>query len=298
MHNQLDAALAAGACEDLIIAAGNWPLDGTEARFEALLADKDQELSHVDEMANIQYRDLGHLLLVEPGDRLMRRTPAIQGCDGIDIRGQTLLAKPVPDRPFDKNLQGAAPAPDDPDLLLATIAGQPVPMADGVIVNSVIEVPNVDLSTGHVVFAGTIRISGDVKAGMRLDVTGDVFVSGTVEAAQITAGGNVAVKGGIIGHADTHFAGNVLTPSTARIISKGSVQALFMENVHVEAGDSILIHGSARQCELVARNEIIVGKKNPKIQSNRRRQRTGHASGQSRIARFAERHQDPRAGRL
>jgi uncharacterized protein (DUF342 family) len=138
-------------------------------------------------------------------------------------------------------------------------------MANGVIVNPVIEVPNVDLSTGNVVFEGTIRISGDVKAGMQLDVTGDVFVSGTVEAAQITAGGNVAVQGGIIGHADTHLAGNVLPPSTARIICKGSLQALFLENVHVEAGDSILIDGSARQCELLAGNEIVAGKKNPKF---------------------------------
>lgn len=35
---------------------------------------------------------------------------------------------------------------------------------------------------------------------------------------------------------------------------------MFMENAHIEAGKSILITRNARQCELIAREEIVVGK--------------------------------------
>jgi hypothetical protein len=125
----------------------------------------------------------------------------------------------------------------------------------------VVQVSNVDLSTGNINFEGTLRITGDIKAGMRVKVGGDVIVSGMVEAAEINAGGNVSVKGGIVGNASTLVGGGNETEATVtKIYSKGSVQALFMEHVHVEAEGSILVDRSVRQCELVAGNEIMVGK--------------------------------------
>lgn len=264
LHDRIATALAAGECENLVIARGDWPQNGTPTRFDSLLADKEAELSQVDELAVIQYSDLGHLLLVNPGDRLMRRIPAVPGKDGTDIKGQVLAAESPPDIAFNSNLQGATPDQSNPDLLVATIAGQPTLVSHGVSVNPVVEVSNVDLSTGNIDFEGTIHITGDIKSGMRLNVSGDVIVNGMVEAAEINAGGNVSVKSGVIGHAGAQTGTNIQPASTARIRCKGSVQAQFMEHAHIQAGDSILIDGSVRQCELIARNEITVGKKGSK----------------------------------
>lgn len=265
LHQQIDAALAAGHCEDWVIARGDSPVEGTPTRFEALFMEQEKQPASLDDRAVIKYSDLSHLLLVHPGDRLMRRIAPTASTNGTNIKGEPVLAKPIPDLPFAHDLQGAAPDSKDPNLLRATLAGQPMLADNGVIVNPVIEVPDVDLSTGNIDFEGTIRVTGDVKAGMRIKVTGDVIVSGTVEAAHIVAGGNVAVQGGVIGHADTHAGAQSLPASTARIICQGSVQALFMEHAHIEAGDAILIDRSARQCELIAQNEIIVGKAGSKI---------------------------------
>jgi uncharacterized protein (DUF342 family) len=171
-----------------------------------------------------------------------------------------LLPKPTPDIPFRNDLKGAAPDKHDPDLLIATLGGQPTLVDKGVVVNSVIDVLNVDLGTGSMMFDGTLHVGGDIKSGMRVKVTGDVIVNGTVEAAEIVAGGNVAVRGGIVGHLDSRPGSRSLPETTARIFCDGSVQALFMENAHIEAGKSILIDRSARQCELIASNEIVVGK--------------------------------------
>lgn len=261
LHDQIAIALATGQCENLIIARGDRPQNGMPTRFDSLLGDKEAELSQVDELAVIQYSDLGHLLLVRPGDRLMRRVPAVPGTNGTDIKGQVLTAETSPDILFNQSLPGAAPDQNDPDLLVAVFAGQPALVSNGVIVNPVVAVSNVDLSTGNIVFEGTIRVTGDIKSGMHLNVSGDVIVSGMVEAAEINAGGNVSVKGGIIGHAGSQSDGNIQPASTAKIRCKGSVQAQFMEYAHIEAGNSILVDGSVLQCELVARNEITVGKK-------------------------------------
>ena len=264
LAQQVNAALMEGHCEPLVIAGGDPPIDGTPARFECLFMEPQNERAARDENAILKYSELSHLLLVHPGDRLMRRIAPIAGTNGTDIKGRPVLAKAIPDLPFG-DFQGAAPDSKDPNLLRATLAGQPMLVDNGVIVNPVIEVTDVDLGTGNIDFEGTIRVNGDVKSGMRINVAGDVHVTGTVEAAHITAGGNVAVQGGIIGHADTHTGAQSLPASTARIICQGSVQALFMEHVHVEAGAAILIDRSARQCELLAKTEIIVGAEGSRI---------------------------------
>ena len=56
----------------------------------------------------------------------------------------------------------------------------------------------------------------------------------------------------------------------SRISSQKSVQVMFAESAHIEAAEDILVLGNARHCELLAGNEITVGKGNP---------RTGHIIG-------------------
>jgi uncharacterized protein (DUF342 family) len=259
LRNEIDAALAAGHCERMPIACGEPAQEGTATRFE-ILFDREDEPSEENDLERIKYADLSHILVVKPGDPLMRRIPPVAGKKGANIKGHPLLPKPTPDMPFRNDLKGAARDKEDPDLLIAAAGGQPVLLNNGVMVNSLIDVADVDLGTGSIAFEGTLRVGGDVKAGMRIKVTGDVVVNGTVEAAEIIAGGNVAVRGGIVGHPDTRPGSQSLPETTARIFCEGTVQALFMESAHIEAGKSIVINRSARQCELIARDEIVVGK--------------------------------------
>lgn len=264
MHEQLRGALTAGHCNKLVIAQGLMPTVPEPARFESLLEEKKEELAEIDDDAVVSYADMGYLLLVSAGDHLMRRIPPVSGKDGIDIRGGKVPARPIADIQFAKESIGAEPHPDNPDLLVAIVPGQPTVIKNGVKVNPVIDVENVDLSTGNLTFEGTVRVSGDVLTGMKMHVGGDVVVSGTVEAAEIIAGGNVVVKGGVIGHSEGISAPAGTTAIAARISAKGSVQVMFAESAHIEASDSILVLGNARQCELLAGNEIVVGKGNPR----------------------------------
>ena len=260
MHEALDAAIASGLCQGLLIAEGEPARQGGPGQLEPLFGSQKSANRNTDDKAIIKFRDLSHLLIVHVGDQLMRRIPPVQGKFGMNIKGQVILAKALPEMAFGAALQGAAPAPDNPDLLLATNAGQPMVVDDGVIVNPVLQVPDVDLSTGNISFEGTIHVEGDIKAGMILNVTGDVIVNGLVEAAIITAGGNVAVKGGIIGLAEKKPGSQHLSGLTSHIKCGGSLQALFAENAHIESRQSIQLEQSARQCELIARREIMVGK--------------------------------------
>lgn len=264
LHEQLRGALSTGFCNKLVIAQGLMPTPAEPARFESLLEEKQEELSEIDEDAVVSYADMGYLLLVSAGDPLMRRVPPVPGKDGIDIKGGKVPARPIADIQFAKESIGAEPSADDPDLLVAMVPGQPTVIKNGVKINPIIDVENVDLSTGNLTFEGTVRVKGDVMTGMKLHVGGDVIVSGTVEAAEIVAGGNVVVKGGVIGHSEGVTATAGTTAIASRISAKGSVQVMFAESAHIEAADNILVLGNARQCELLAGNEITVGKGNPR----------------------------------
>lgn len=263
-QDAIEAALARGHCERLPIAHGVPPVPGCAAHFKNMLEEREKHLFEADENAVVLYRDLSHLLLVKQGDLLLRRIPPLPGRDGTNIKGQVVSAPALPEIQFADKNQGAVLDPEDANLLVAACAGQPVITRNGALVNSTLEVGDLDLATGNIEFDGTIRIKGDVKAGMRLKASGDVIVLGTVESAHISAGGNVAVKGGIIGRPNSQAGGVGLPADTAHIECGGSLQAVFLENARVKAADSIRIDFYARQCELFARNEIVVGKRGVK----------------------------------
>ena len=250
----LAEAFAAGRCDDLPIVHGTAPTPGTPARFVNLLEPRRGGAD--DDHARIDLRDLGNLLLVQPGTHLMRRIPAVQGTPGQDVFGRVLPAPEVADTPFTDRLTGVGPDADDPDLLVATVAGLPSVRARGVSVNPVVAVDAVDMHSGNIAFEGTLRVNGDIKTGMSVRVGGDVIVAGTIEAAHVEAGGNVVVSGGIIGKSDgPHDPASAI----ARIQCKGSVHARFIENAVVEAGTTVTADSAIRQSDVAAGETITAG---------------------------------------
>lgn len=259
-HAALDAAIAVGICDKLTIARGDMPINGTMARFDILFHAKSRK-DMDDNKAIIKLSDLGNILLVEAGEQLMRRTPSIKGRNGFNIKGEIIPPAPLPDMPYTPDLTGTKISEADPNLLVSICAGQPKQVKNGVIVNPIIEVEDVDLSTGNINFDGTINVTGDIKAGMRVNVTGDVFVNGVIEAAEIIAGHDVNVKHGIIGKSDNKsHSQQIVGNDSAHIRCGGSVRAQFIENAKIEADESIEVEQSILQSDLVAGNQVVVGK--------------------------------------
>lgn len=184
----------------------------------------------------------------------MRRVPAVPGKPGRDVTGQPVAVPDAADIPWASNLSGAAPSPGDANLLVATMTGQPILVDHGVTVDPVIEVASVDLHSGNLTFEGSVRVTGDVKNGMEIRATGDVEIAGMMESAHVVAGGDVVVRGGVVGATAQRGA-----PISARIESQGTVCARFMENVYVRAGRAILVEDAARECDLAAREQVVIG---------------------------------------
>jgi uncharacterized protein (DUF342 family) len=255
---EIEALIKEGRATDHIIAQGIPPVPGLDAQFHSLIPEMQERRPQINDRGIADFRDLGQLILVKQGDPLMRRTLPTEGKKGQNILGQVLTPKPTKNTPFSAEVKGAMFAPDDSDLLVSTIVGQPVLIPNGVMVSPTITVPQVNISSGNLSFDGTINILGDVMEGMKVYALGDIFVGGTVEAAEIEAGGNISIKGGVIGNNDSN--GGSATSMNGKISCKGSVTARFAKYVSIEAGTSIIIEEYSMNNQLTALNQIVVGK--------------------------------------
>ena len=249
-HDAIKAATMACRALNKPIALGEPATPGEAAQFVSLIPEIKERCPHPDDdTCIVDYRDLGGIVSVRPGDPLMRRIPPTEGTAGIDIKGKPIPALRGKDGTFAPNLTGTAVSPDDADLLIAATAGQPVMVTNGVIVEPTVKVKSIDLSSGNITFEGTLVVSGDVASGMVVKASGDITIGGTVEAAMLEAGGNVDVKGGLI---------------FAQVHAQGSISALFSEKAHLHAGRSIFLRELAMQSDLKAGAEIVVGEKGMK----------------------------------
>jgi uncharacterized protein (DUF342 family) len=255
---ELETLLKEGQATDYPIAQGRPAVPGLDAQFHSLVPEIQERRPQITKHGLADFRDLGQLILVKQGDPLMRRTLPTEGKVGENILGQPLIPKPSRNTPFISDLKGAMLDPDDGELLRATIIGQPLLFPNGVMVSPTITVPQVNIATGNLSFDGTINILGDVMEGMKVYALEDIFIGGTVEAAEIEAGGNISIKGGIIGNSVT--SGGSAISMGGKISCKGSVSARFAKYVSIDAGTSIIIEEYSMNNHLTAINQILVGK--------------------------------------
>lgn len=251
----IDAAVASGAEGCHVIARGLPPRHGRDGWLEPLIPEARNRAPRVDETGHADYRDLGEILVVHEGDRLMRRQPPTRGTEGRTLLGESIEARDGKDAMYSANLPGTAIDPDNPDLLLAAITGQPVIVAGGMMVEPVFRVETVGTASGNIDFDGSVTINGDVMAGMTVRASGDIHIGGVVEMATLEAGGGIVVKGGVMGALGRK---NV---EEHHIRCGACFTAAYAQQARIEAGDSIFIDDLAMQCELSAVNHVVVGDK-------------------------------------
>lgn len=242
-------ASRSGQCHHLAIAEGQQPENGHNTRFEVLVENPPHRAPIVDASGLIDYRERGAIQTVQPDTPLMRRIPATPGSAGCNVRGVALPAQPGRDTPFAPHLPGTQPDPNDPDVLLAAVAGQAVQVAHGMVVETILDIAEVNMASGNIHFDGTVHIKGDVLQNLLVAATGDIVVGGMVDGGKLKAGGNITIAGGIIAHASVH--------------AGGSVSARFAQAVDISAGTVIELHDMALDCQLHALNQVLIGTKKP-----------------------------------
>jgi len=253
--DNVNQAISAGVAQGVLIAKGRPAVNGEDGRLESLLPEVRSRVPRLTETGQTDFRDLGEIMTVSAGQALMRRRAPTAGVSGLTVLGVPIAAVAGKEVMFASKLAGASIDPTDPDRLLAELAGQPVVVAGGMIVEPIFTLTAVDMTSGNITFDGSVVVRGDVAAGMSIKVTGDIEIGGTAEPCLLDAGGNIVVKGGALGGVGRK------EHTDSLIRCGGSFTAGYAQQARVEAGDSIFIDDMAMQCELAAANHIRVGNK-------------------------------------
>jgi uncharacterized protein (DUF342 family) len=267
LSESIQQLLSGEAAEDICIACGLPPVSGEDATFIPLVDLNDlNDLNDLDEplmgtQGVVDFYDTKTYSAVEPQTPLMRRIPPTIGVDGTDVFGEIVSAVPGKDQLF-KSCEGSRVAPQDSNLLLATLHGYPIVELTGVRVANMLVLPSADLDSGHIDFDGSVSIKGDVKPRVEVKATGDIFVKGTVESASLIAGGQIVIGGGVIGEplSDQRNAPKI----TTRLQAGSDIHAQFLQQVEATAGASILVQRYALHCHLEARMTVVVGERGGK----------------------------------
>ncbi len=238
-----------------VVALGKKPEDGQDSRFERFVATPTERLLKPKETddGRVDMRDLGGLETVKPGTELMRRHPHTIGRAGKNVCGDELPFKQGRDLDIVVG-EGTKLSAKDANLLLADRTGLPLEIENGMKVDDVLSLKNVDVSNGHVDFSGSVLISGNVGEGMKVNASGDVHINGFAESADISAGGDVVIGKGVIGHRLMEGDSNY----SCTVAAAGELHATFVQYSHLKAGKDVTVTSQLLHSKVECDGKLLV----------------------------------------
>jgi uncharacterized protein (DUF342 family) len=244
-----------GTTYQTVIAKGKLAVNGADTKFERLVEIPSERIMRPREMENgqVDMRDLGELVTVSPNTPLMRKTPYQEGTPGMTITGKPINQYIGKDIPFNVGSHTEIDQNDD-NILIATIAGIPQKIENGIRVDDALIIKDVDVASGNINYKGDVIVSGNISEGMKINATGNITVAGFIESAQIECDGDLFVAHGILGHKiDT-------TDSlySCKINCKGSVTATYSQYTHMNIDKDLNIKTQLLHCLVHCKGHISV----------------------------------------
>lgn len=234
--------------ESYIVAKGTMPREGQDGYIEYKFNTELKPTPKMNEDGTVDFHSLENVNHISVGDVVAVLHREDRGESGKDLLGRAVAPKKVKHVVFryGKNL-----APSEDGLqLLSKVNGHVTLEDDKIFVSDVMQLVNVDASTGDINYEGSVVITGNVLSGFSVKAAGDITVSGIVEGAVVEAGGNITLNRGIQGM------------TKAVVKAGGDIVTKFIESVAlVEAGGKIETD-SILHSKVIAKGPVVASGKN------------------------------------
>lgn len=222
-----------------LVAKGVPAVHGENAKVKSYLKPRrvqPSETEDSEEEGAVDLRELGMIVNVPKGKLLLKKVLPTDGTPGKTVTNETI--KPIPGKDINFKVGSGASLSEDGMKVFSEVEGEYV-LANGKVSVEVEHSVNgdVDTSTGNITFVGErLVINGAVLPGFKVKGKKDVYIGqGVQNSAEIVVGGNLEIKGGVIGDG---------------VVIKcwGNVNADFIENVgRIEVKGDLLVSNSLVQ---------------------------------------------------
>lgn len=200
---------------------------------------------------SVDFSEIQWFEFVQSGQKIALYHDAEMGAPGFTVTGKELPPKKGHEQSV---LTGKGfTLLEDKRTYTANISGRIELHDNRIDIDKTLNVNEVSLSTGNVIFDGSVFVSGNVSVGAIVQATGDVVVNGYVESATIESSeGSVVIKQGVNGN------------NLGYIKAAMDVNAKFLEACKVYAGNEIQA-GYCLNCDLYSENKITVNGKSGRL---------------------------------
>lgn len=213
--------------QPILLVEGRAPTEGSDARFElapALLGDNSTDDKTGDDRTDF-YRS--QILTVKAEETIGTLTAAVPPIPGIDVYGKPVQA------PASSNSVQLGPnvrlGPDGASVV-ATVAGKVHLTRHQIAVVPVIEIKgDVDFTSGNIDSPSDVMIGGTIRDLFQVKSAASITVRGAIEAAEVQAGTDLQVNGGIASH------------SQGRVVVGGELFTKFCNEANIEVAKDVTI---------------------------------------------------------
>lgn len=230
---------------ELVVAQGKPYRPSKPGRIEYMFRTDRKAKPTLRKDGSVDFHKLNTICPCKKGDLLARLIPADHGEKGCNVYGEEFAPPSVKEERlrFGKNIS----ASEDRSAIYSKVNGHVTLLNGEVFVTDLLELENVDVSTGDVEYDGSVLISGNVYSGYTVKATGDIEIRGVVEGTRVESGGNISIARGMNGMSRGVLVakGNIVCKylENAEVSAEGYVSAEAILHSHVYAGTEITVSG-------------------------------------------------------
>lgn len=232
-------------CTDILLARGEDPVQGEDARIEYCFNTDTHRRPAQREDGSVDFFHLTTINQCRKGDVLARIIPEKPGKPGHDVYGAEIKPRDVRKEyhKFGRNIELS----EDKLIITSMVDGHVSLVDDKVFVSDVYMTQGVDVSTGNLDYEGSIQVEGNVAENYEVKAGGNVIVNGVVEGAKIVAGGSIIISKGMNGMQKGYLkaGGDIIVKflENTRVAAGGYVEAEAIMHSRVSAGGEIRVDG-------------------------------------------------------
>lgn len=224
----------------ILIAEGIPPINGVDGSFDIKFKTTKDLKPKKREDGTVDFYNLDNIVNVKKDDLLCTIVLPTESIDGKSVLGKTITAakgKPVSSLLWGKNTTLS----EDGTKITSNIEGQVDYRQGKIAVNETFNIiGDVDSSTGNIKVVGNVVISGRVRSGFTVEATGDIKIDGSLGSVTLIAGGDIILRGGVIGGNIT-CDGNLNSKfiENCKVLVKLDIKTDYIMNSYIRCGKNI-----------------------------------------------------------